>query len=135
VRTRRSSTTNAEKTKAGIHRRARKRTSAAFTWSKKRTVRIPLLEIFDLPENAVSCARRNVSTVAPQALTLLNSAFAVETAAAFAERVEAEAGCDATAQVECAFRRALQRRPDPEERDACIRLLQRRSSCRNSVAC
>ncbi len=42
---------------------------------QKRTVPIPFLQVFDLPDTAVSCARRDVTTVAPQALNLLNSDF------------------------------------------------------------
>ena len=118
---------NAEKTK-GWYPSPREQTEVRSIYLvQKRTVRVPLLEVFDLPENAVSCAKRNISTVAPQALTLLNSPFALEMAAAFAERVEAAAGCDPSAQIDCAFRFALQRLPDPEERAACLRLRERRS--------
>lgn len=42
---------------------------------QKRTVPIPFLQVFDVPDSAVSCARRDVTTVAPQALNLLNSEF------------------------------------------------------------
>jgi len=88
---------------------------------QKRTVRVPLMETFDLPENAVSCARRNVSTVAPQALTLLNSPFAAEMSRAFAERVTKEAGEDPNVQVGRVFALALQRAPDARERATCVR--------------
>jgi hypothetical protein len=118
---------NAEKTKGWYPSPPPKTDVRSIYLVQKRTVHVPLLEVFDLPENAVSCARRNVSTVAPQALTLLNSPFAVEMAASFAERIEAEAGCSAGDQVECAFRHALQRRPDAGERAACVQLLQRRT--------
>ena len=94
---------------------------------QKRTVRVPFLETFDLPENSTSCARRTGSTVAPQALSLLNSPLAVEASQALARRVRAEAGADPAAQVRQAFRIALQRDPEPGEREACLRLLERRS--------
>ena len=55
---------------------------------QKRNTRVPLLESFDMPDNSTPCARREVSTVAPQALMLLNGSLAVDAAQAFAKRVE-----------------------------------------------
>ena len=94
---------------------------------QKRTVRVPFMETFDLPENSTSCARRTGSTVAPQALSLLHSPLAVEASQELAKRVRQEAGNEPEAQVRQAFRIALQREPKPEEHDACLRLLRRRS--------
>lgn len=94
---------------------------------QKRTVRVPFMETFDLPENSTSCARRTESTVAPQALSLLNSPLAVGAARAFAERVRREAGADPGQQVDHAFRLALQRPPAEEERELCLRLARERS--------
>ncbi len=90
---------------------------------QKRTVKVPFMETFDLPENMVACSRRNVSTVPPQALSLLNSPLAVEAAKALAERLNSEAGDDATAQVALAFRLALAREPREDEATACIALV------------
>jgi hypothetical protein len=94
---------------------------------QKRTMRVPFMEIFDLPDNAVSCPRRNMSTVAPQALTLLNNPFTIDCATAFAKRVETEAGQDTAAQVKCAFKLALQRSPNDEELSSCLKLREKRS--------
>ncbi len=85
------------------------------------------METFDLPENSISCARRNVSIVAPQALSLLNSSLTIEAARAMAERVQREAGADAAKQVERAFALTLQRAPQPDERRACLALVQQRN--------
>ncbi len=94
---------------------------------QKRTVRVPFMETFDLPENSTSCARRTGSTVAPQALSLLHSPLAVEASQELAKRVRQEVGDEPEAQVRQVFRIALQREPKPEEHDACLRLLRRRS--------
>ena len=94
---------------------------------QKRTVRVPFMETFDLPENSTSCARRNVSTVAPQALTLLNDTFAIEMARTFAVRLKREAGDAPRAQVERAFALAFQRAPTSDERARCLDFLQRQS--------
>lgn len=94
---------------------------------QKRTVRIPFLETFDLPENSTSCSRRSESIVAPQALSLLNSPLASEAARALAAEIEAQAGTDETARVQKAFRRVLARPPGPVEMEKCRELLRRRS--------
>ena len=118
---------NAEKTKGWYPSPPEKRGVRSLFLVQKRNLRVPMMETFDLPENAVSCARRAVSTVAPQALTLLNSPFAAETARAFAERITREAGDDPAAQIEAAFTLALQRAPDAAERAACHRFCEQRS--------
>jgi hypothetical protein len=94
---------------------------------QKRNTRTPLLESFDLPDNSTSCARRPVSTIAPQALMLLNSSLSAESAHAFAKRVDQEAGKEPTKQVKRAFELALQRAPDEAESAACEKLLNQRS--------
>jgi len=93
---------------------------------QKRTVRVPFMETFDLPENSTSCARRTESTVAPQALSLLNSSLASQTAQAFDHRVRRDAGDDPGHQVETAYRMIFQRAPTPEEQDRCRRFLKQR---------
>ena len=58
----------------------------------KRVVQHPLMQAFDGPDAAVSCGRRNVTTVAPQALALLNDTFLRDRAADLARRLLAEGG-------------------------------------------
>ena len=41
----------------------------------KRSIRYPMFEAFDQPDMINSCDRRNRSTIAPQALLLMNNAF------------------------------------------------------------
>jgi hypothetical protein len=115
---------NPEKTKSWYPSPAEKASVRSVFLVQKRTVRVPLLETFDLPENANSCARRNVSTVAPQALTLLNSPFAIDAARALAERIKHEAGDEEGAQVDRVFALLLQRTPEADERNACVRFRQ-----------
>ena len=94
---------------------------------QKRNTRVPFLETFDLPENSSSCARRNVSTVAPQALSMLNGDFAVEAAQAFAARVRQEAGNDEEDAITHAFELAFQRPPTSRELAATLEFLNRRN--------
>lgn len=94
---------------------------------QKRNTRVPLLEMFDLPDNSTPCARRQVSTVAPQALMLLNSPLATESARSMATLVQQMAGADPKQQVQVAFEKALQRSPSEAELIACQRLLSEHS--------
>jgi hypothetical protein len=52
----------------------------------KRVVQQPLMQAFDGPDAQASCGRRENTTVAPQALALLNDSFVRNSAAAFAAR-------------------------------------------------
>ncbi|HEY3393804.1 MAG TPA: DUF1553 domain-containing protein, partial [Lacipirellulaceae bacterium] len=118
---------NAEKTKGWYPSPKPEQYCRSLFLVQKRNTRVPLLESFDLPDNSTPCARREVSTVAPQALTLLNCPLAVEAARALAERVEREAGTESADQVPRAFELTLQRRPDDFEAKACRRLLTERN--------
>ena len=82
----------------------------------------PFMETFDLPETSVSCHRRDVSTVAPQALSLLNSSLTIAAAKGLAERVARSPGDDTEKQVETTFQLALNRSPGNEERAAAAQL-------------
>jgi hypothetical protein len=52
----------------------------------KRNLRYPLFDVFDAPDSNESCARRNESTNAPQALALMNDDFTLEQARHIAGR-------------------------------------------------
>lgn len=91
---------------------------------QKRSVKIPFLETFDLPDNFEACTRRLEATGAPQALTLLNHPWAAETAHAAATRIVSETGTDPHAQLQRAFKLILQRAPSEAEVHACLPLLE-----------
>ncbi len=80
----------------------------------RRNLRYPFLEAFDLPDSSLSCPKRERSTTATQALTLLNDADVSEAAKALAARVTAAAPAD-DARVVLAYRLALGRRPTAAE--------------------
>ena len=87
----------------------------------KRQFPYPMFKTFDAPDPALSCGRRAVTTVAPQALTLLNSDFMLRAARALAERLEGAATPEAA--VERAWELAFSRPPEPEERDQAMEML------------
>jgi hypothetical protein len=82
----------------------------------KRNLRLPFFETFDAPALLTSCARRESSTHAPQALEMLNGTLSNDVAAAFAGRLERDSDGDVDRQVDRAFRLALGRPPTPQER-------------------
>ncbi|MDB5353322.1 MAG: hypothetical protein JWN86_4569 [Planctomycetota bacterium] len=81
----------------------------------KRTLGLPELELLDAAENNEPCPRRAVTTTAPQALTLLNSAFLHEQAAIFADRLKRDSGDKEEAQIVRAFSLAFARTPSAAE--------------------
>ena len=93
----------------------------------KRSMALPMLQIFDAPDSASSCARRETSTVAPQALAMMNSSFMTEQAEAFATRIREQAGGESEAAVELGWRLALGRAPTNDERETAVAYLERNS--------
>jgi len=79
----------------------------------KRVVQHPLMQAFDGPDAQASCGRRENTTVAPQALALLNDKFVRARAMDFAQRIGKEAGAET--QVRLAWRLALGREPSATE--------------------
>src|SRR6266853_5361631 len=73
----------------------------------KRSMTLPILQIFDAPDTATSCPRRESSTVAPQALALMNSEFTSAQAELFAGRIRRQAGDNPAATVEAGWRLAF----------------------------
>jgi hypothetical protein len=72
----------------------------------RRSTPVTVLQLFDQPRIETNCTRRGVSTVATQALTLLNSDTIANQAAAFADRVLKESPADpASAAIRLAFAR------------------------------
>jgi hypothetical protein len=74
-----------------------------------------LLESFDLPQMSPNCVGRTNSTVAPQALQLLNDAQIYQLANHFAKRIARESGSNLSSQVQRAYQIALGRPPTDEE--------------------
>jgi hypothetical protein len=95
---------------------------------QKRTVKIPYLETFDLPDNSVSCGRRLESIAAPQALTLLNGEMMDRASAAMELRVRGLCGAaENDLLIRKTFELGLQRSPSDSEMAACSEFLKERS--------
>jgi hypothetical protein len=85
----------------------------------RRNLRYPLFEAFDKPDTNFSCPRRNESTIAPQALMLLNSKLSLDAAKALVGLVTATVNKNLPAgnqqQSELIYLRCLSRRPSAVE--------------------
>src|SRR5262249_20112866 len=97
-----------------------RRTIYAFI---KRSMVVPMLEALDLCDTARTSAKRSVTTVAPQALTLFNGDFVNWQARHFANRLLREVGNDPEKQTERAFLLALCRPPTATERATMLEFL------------
>jgi hypothetical protein len=89
----------------------------------KRNLRLPFLENFDAPGLQASCARRESSTHAPQALELLNGSLSNDLAKSFAQRLEHESNGDRAMMVQRAFQLAIGRSPRADERQRSLKFL------------
>jgi hypothetical protein len=76
------------------------------------------LENFDYPQMNPNCLERRDSTVAPQALHLMNNGMVRRLADHFAQGVRREAGADPAKQVKRVYWTALSRPPSAEEQAA-----------------
>jgi Protein of unknown function (DUF1553)/Protein of unknown function (DUF1549)/Planctomycete cytochrome C len=97
----------------------RRRTIYTF---QRRSVVNPMLEVFDAANIAATCPERNRTTVAPQALTLMNGELTNREARYFAERVQKEAGPSPEAEIDRAFELVLSRSPSRQEKNQALTL-------------
>lgn len=81
----------------------------------RRTQAVPFLEALDYANTTSPLTERPVTTVAPQALLLLNDDFMRDQAAALARSVRTDGGSDRESRIRAAFRRVLSRHPSPRE--------------------
>jgi hypothetical protein len=91
----------------------------------RRNTRYPMFEAFDMPDTHESCPRRDVTTSPIQALTMLNSAPAMEWAEGLAARVLEGGGDNREAQIAVAYKLAYSRPPTAEESKIAFEFLQR----------
>jgi len=94
----------------------------------------PLMQAFDGPTALVSCGRRDVTTVAPQGLALLNDRFVRLRAEDFARRLRKEAGEEINAQVRLAWQLAFGRDPQPNELEASASFIEAQAQRRSQTA-
>jgi len=100
--------------------------------AQRRTEPTTLLESFDLPPMSPNCLERNTSTVAIQALHLLNNAMVENLSEIFAQRVRKEVGEAPDKQIDKAYWIALSRPPTEDEKVESLQALSRFKSMQKS---
>ena len=91
----------------------------------KRTLTVPLMDSFDQPNPDKPDPGRATTTIAPQALILLNSRFTDIQSTRMAERLGRDAGADRRQQIEHAYRLTLGRNPTAAEQEISQAFLDR----------
>ncbi len=94
----------------------------------KRNLKYPMFDVFDQPNASLSCERRDVTTVATQALTLFNNETFLVQSQDLAGRVQKEAGSDAAAQVKQLYRIAYSREATAKELQQGLEFLKSREA-------
>ena len=90
-------------------------TRRSIYFTVKRSQMIPAMQAFDAPEPLVSQGQRQTTTVAPQALLLMNSPHVREWAARFAARCTPQPDTPPANAVAAAYSLALNRTPSADE--------------------
>jgi hypothetical protein len=102
----------------GTLNEASQRRSIYFT--VKRSKLIPMMQLFDQPEPLVGVGNRPSTTVAPQALALMNSPHVRRHAQAFANQLASTANSSLSQAVERGYLTAVGRAPDSEETSLAV---------------
>ena len=94
----------------------------------RRNLRYPIFESFDRPDAGASCAKRDRSTTAIQALQMLNSQLSLECSSQLQERIlqdllTTDESHPSDRQIKLLFRYALARRPTEQESESLRRFL------------
>jgi hypothetical protein len=90
-----------------------KRRSIYFT--VKRSKILPMMQVFDAPDALVSLGERSTTTIAPQALLLMNNTQVRGYAHNFARRIAPDAKTNVEEAVKSGYLMALAREPSAEE--------------------
>jgi hypothetical protein len=99
---------------------------AVYTF-RRRSTPYPVLQVFDAPNGDFSCVRRMRSNTPLQALASLNETVFVECAQALAKSTLENGGKTDDERITYAFRRALSRTPETDERKELLSLLEKQT--------
>jgi hypothetical protein len=89
----------------------------------RRNLRFPIFEVFDQPDTNASCDVRPRSTIAPQALTMLNSELTFTAAELLAEQTLSDPNQTDAARIRAVFLRVFSREPTAKETEQSLEFL------------
>jgi mono/diheme cytochrome c family protein len=90
----------------------------------KRSRLVPMMTLFDAPDSLQDIADRPTTTIAPQALLMMNSAIIRRYAMNFARRIKPTIAASLPDAVRDGYRLALGRSPNPSELADCLAFVQ-----------
>ncbi len=93
----------------------------------RRNLRFPIFEVFDQPDTNASCAVRARSTIAPQALTMLNSTLTHTAAEQLASLVLSKTRASQQECIQFVFQKTLSREPSENETRLALAFLKSQS--------
>ena len=93
-----------------------------------RNARIELVEVFDAADPSTVTGKRNTSTVAPQALFLLNHPFVLDESKAASKRLLEIPNQSDSERLQSAYRHVLGRVPSSAEHEIALRFIRDRSA-------
>ena len=102
----------------------------------KRLIPYPMFQAFDRPDLMTTCARRQNTTVAPQAMVVLNDRFVRAVARDFADTLVRKAGEPASSRselksmIEAAFEISFARPPTHSEIESSVHFIEAQTSAR-----
>lgn len=103
-----------------------RRRSIYFT--VKRSKLVPMMLSFDAPDALAGLGRRGTTTVAPQALTIMNNPHVRSWAIEFVRKIAPAEDADIETALRSAYRRALCRAPDQAELQAATQFVNAQTS-------
>ncbi len=106
--------------------RMQKRRAIYFTI--KRSQLIPMMTQFDAPDSLVGIDARQATTVAPQALLMMNNALVRDCASHLAERVRPKAETSLADAVRSGYATALGRAPTEQETEDALRFIEEQAA-------
>jgi hypothetical protein len=96
----------------------------------KRGQLIDMLQLFDAPDAMQSIGSREISTVAPQALAMINSVEVRNWAADLAKRAKPSPATTMEQALDAAYQIAYSRLPRSDERVEMLRFIERQTKAR-----
>ena len=98
-----------------------------------RNNRPELIEVFDGPDGFNSVARRNVTTIAPQSLMLMNGEWPLTRARKLAEQARRLGGGEQTKMIDAAYRQTIGRVATAEEKQDVLAFIEAQAKVKRSV--
>lgn len=95
--------------------------------SAHRSLQLNMLQTFDLPAMNPNCHQRSSSTVAPQALLMMNDSWVLEAADRMAGRATGLAHTENRSPIDLAYLLAFSQPPTPRQRELCQQFLRQQT--------